>query len=65
MGHLDSGPADLGPWKIITEAAVQTHDLQKRCPQPKAYGLKTSSWKQKNQQKLLHPKVRKKKRKDK
>lgn len=42
-GHFDSGDAALRPWKIITEAAEQAHDLQKRCPQLKAYGLKTIS----------------------
>lgn len=42
-GHFESGLAALGPSKIITEAAVQAQDLQKRCPQLKAHGLKTSS----------------------
>lgn len=44
IGHFDSLAAALSPWKIITEAAEQAHDLQKRWPQPKAYGLKTVSW---------------------
>ena len=42
-GHFESGRAALGPWNIITEAAVHAHNLQKRCPQLKAYGLKTIS----------------------
>lgn len=44
IGHFDSGLAALRPWKVITDAAEQAHDLQKKCPQPKAYGLKTKSY---------------------
>ncbi|KGN59942.2 hypothetical protein Csa_023523, partial [Cucumis sativus] len=37
--HLDFWPAAFDPLQIIIEYAKQTHDLQKRCPQPKkAYG---------------------------
>jgi hypothetical protein len=44
MGHFDSGLAALRPWKVITDAAEQAHDLQKKCPQLNAYGLKTKSY---------------------
>lgn len=44
IAHFASGVAALRPWNINTEAAEHAQDLQKRCPQLKAYGLKTVSW---------------------
>ena len=45
IGHFASGLATLSPSKMSTEAAEHAHDLQKRCPQLKAYGLNTVSYK--------------------